>query len=278
MEPLAIVVGSGLALGTGLLVHVLLSMMVEMGRRLGSPVRRGRLQALGLTNKEQNETQNSEEALLGLDGIPWKSLYAGATLAAVLLVITLAQHLSTIRFGFLGLPGLVWLFRRYLIQQRKRFMSGQIRQFLVDVRLHMSLQGSLLRGLESIAQTTLESAAVYRCLKKCVRGGSARSGVDLLSQLAEDLKSPPLQRVVQRVKAAQQTGGIADIDRALAGVIDELNEEIGFQSEEQVQRLPLRITLLAMPLLLGPIVILLFYPLVDRILKTLAGVSVGGGF
>jgi hypothetical protein len=45
-----------------------------------------------------------------------------------------------------------------------------------------------------------------------------------------------------------------------------------------MQRLPLRITLLAIPFLLGPIVILLFYPLVDRILKTLSGVAVGGGF
>jgi hypothetical protein len=45
-----------------------------------------------------------------------------------------------------------------------------------------------------------------------------------------------------------------------------------------MQRLPLRITLLAMPFLLGPIVILFFYPLVDRILKTLSGTAIGGGF
>jgi hypothetical protein len=45
-----------------------------------------------------------------------------------------------------------------------------------------------------------------------------------------------------------------------------------------MQQMPTRITLLAMPFLLGPIVILLFYPLVDRILKTLSGTAIGGGF
>ena len=157
-------------------------------------------------------------------------------------------------------------------------MVGQIRQFLIDVRLHMSLQGSLLLGLESLAKTTVETSVVYQRLQKRLKGSSARSGLDLLNQLADDLKSPQLLRVVQRVQAAQQSGGVSDVDQAIAGVIEELNEEIGYQSEEQMQRLPLRITLLAMPFLLGPIVILLFYPLVDRILKTLSGVSIGGGF
>lgn len=88
----------------------------------------------------------------------------------------------------------------------------------------------------------------------------------------------PVQARHEHVQDDQQSGGISDVDQAIANVIEELNEEIGYQSEEQMQSLPLRITLLAMPFLLGPIVILLFYPLVDRILKTLSGVSIGGGF
>ena len=68
------------------------------------------------------------------------------------------------------------------------------------------------------------------------------------------------------------------VDQAVASAIEELNEEIAGQAEEQMQQMPTRITLLAMPFLLGPIVILLFYPLVDRILKTLSGTSIGGGF
>jgi hypothetical protein len=132
--------------------------------------------------------------------------------------------------------------------------------------------------LESLAKNTIETSVVFQCLQRRLKGSSARSGIDLLNQLAEDLNSPELIRVVQRVQAAQQSGGLIDVDQAIASVIEELNEEMGYQSEEQMQRLPLRITLLAMPFLLGPIVILLFYPLVDRILKTLSGVSIGSGF
>ena len=68
------------------------------------------------------------------------------------------------------------------------------------------------------------------------------------------------------------------MDQAIASSIEELNDEIAGQAEEQMQQMPTRITLLAMPFLLGPIVILLFYPLVDRILSTLAGTAIGGGF
>ena len=278
MEPFSLAVGVGLAIGVGMIANSLFSLIYEIGRRYFHLAKRGRLQALGLGGRDQNTDKNSEETILGLANIPWGALYAGSTLASLILLVTLGPSLSGIRLGFLALPGLVWLAKKYLIQQRKRFMTGQIRQFLIDVRLHMSLQGSLLLGLESLAKTTLETTAVYLRLRKRLQGSSARSGLDLLNQLADDLNSPYLLRVAQRVQAAQQSGGITDVDQAIASVIDGLNEEISYQSEEQMQRLPMRITLLAMPLLLGPIVILLFYPLVDRILQTLAGVSIGGGF
>ena len=278
MNTYSLVVGFSLAIGVGMIANTIISIIFETGRRLSRPVRRGRIHALGLGNKDQSEEKRTEEAIPGIGPIPWGSLYAGAALIGLVLLAVLGPHLPGIRLGFLALPGLVWLAKRYLIQQRKRFLVGQIRQFLVDVRLHMSLQGSLLLGLESMGRTTLETSAVYHALQKRLKGSSARSGLDLLSQLAEDLKSPQLLQVVLRVQAAQQSGGVSDVDLAIASVIEELNEEIGYQSEEQMQRLPMRITLLAMPFLLGPIVILLFYPLVDRILKTLSGVSIGGGF
>jgi hypothetical protein len=278
MDTSSLVVGLSLAIGVGMIANTVISIIFEIGRRLSRPIQRGRLHALGLGNKDQSEEIRTEEAILGFSDIPWGVLYAGAALVGLVLLAVLGRYLPSIRLCFLALPALVWLAKSYLIQQRKRFMVGQVRHFLIDVRLHMSLQGSLLLGLESLSKTTVETSVVYQRLQKRLKGSSARSGLDLLSQLAEDLKSPQLLRVIQRVQAAQQSGGVSDVDQAIAGVIEELNEEIGYQTEEQMQRLPLRITLLAMPFLLGPIVILLFYPLVDRILKTLSGVSIGGGF
>ena len=277
MDTFPLVVGFSLAIGVGMIANTVISVIYETGRRISRPTRRGRLQTLGLS-KQQSEEKRSEEVVLGYGNVPWGTLYALSALVGLVLLAVIGPYLPSIRPGFLALPGLVWLAKRYLLQQRKRFMSGQVRQFLIDARLHMSLQGSLLLGLNNLARTTLETSAVYQCLQKRLQGGSARSGLDLLSQLADDLKSPQLLRAAQRVQAAQQSGGVTDVDQALASVIKELEEEISYQSEEQMQRLPLRITLLSMPFLLGPIVILLFYPLVDRILQTLSGVSIGGGF
>jgi hypothetical protein len=235
--------------------------------------------ALGLGTKvDGNPDQYSEEAVLGLHKVPWNGLYIGSVFVGVSMFLALGSSTSGMKWIFLGLPGLVWLAKRYLVYQQKRFMVAKIRQLLIDIRLQMSLNGSLLLGLASIAENTMDTSAVYQTLKRRMSGGSGKNGLDILRQMAEDLKSPHLKKITQRIYAANQSGGILDVDGVIAGSLEELNEEISNHAEEQMQQLPLRITLLAMPFLLGPIVILLFYPLVDRILKTLSGVAVGGGF
>jgi len=262
----------------GLIVNATLSSFYELGRRwlrlLGR--RRYRLHALGINGQNQGHT--SEDEILGLTRIPWTNLYAGAAILGLALFFWIGQAVPSIRLGFLAAPALVWLFKGYLIRQRRRFLLGQLRQLLIDVRLHMSLRGSLLLGLESIASTTGENQLVYRLLRMRMSGGQVKSGLEIFQQMAKDLKSAHLTRITQRIQAAQQSGGLLGVDQAVAKSIEELTDDINGQTEEQMQRLPLRITLLAMPFLLGPIVILFFYPLVDRILKTLSGTAIGGGF
>jgi len=278
MDTYPLMVGFSLAIGVGLIVNATLSSFYDLGRRwlrlLGR--RRYRLHALGINGQNQGHT--SEDEILGLTRIPWTNLYAGAAILGLALFFWIGQAVPTIRLGFLAAPALVWLFKGYLIRQRRRFLLGQLRQLLIDVRLHMSLRGSLLLGLESIASTTGENQLVYRLLRLRMSGGQVKSGLEIFQQMAKDLKSAHLTRITQRIQAAQQSGGLLGVDQAVAKSIEELTDEINGQTEEQMQRLPLRITLLAMPFLLGPIVILFFYPLVDRILKTLSGTAIGGGF
>ncbi len=278
MDTYPLMVGFSLAIGVGLIVNATLSSFYELGRRwlrlLGR--RRYRLHALGINGQNQGHT--SEDEILGLTRIPWTNLYAGAAILGLALFFWIGQAVPSIRLGFLAAPALVWLFKGYLIRQRRRFLLGQLRQLLIDVRLHMSLRGSLLLGLESIAGTTGENQLVYRLLRLRMSGGQVKSGLEIFQQMAKDLKSAQLTRITQRIQAAQQSGGLLGVDQAVAKSIEELTDEINGQTEEQMQRLPLRITLLAMPFLLGPIVILFFYPLVDRILKTLSGTAIGGGF
>jgi len=278
MDTYPLMVGFSLAIGVGLIVNATLSSFYELGRRwlrlLGR--RRYRLHALGING--QNEGLTSEDEILGLTRIPWTNLYAGAAILGLALFFWIGQAVPSIRLGFLAAPALVWLLKGYLIRQRRRFLLGQLRQLLIDVRLHMSLRGSLLLGLESIASTTGENQLVYRLLRLRMSGGQVKSGLEIFQQMAKDLKSAQLTRIAPRIQAAQQSGGLLGVDQAVAKSIEELTDEINGQTEEQMQRLPLRITLLAMPFLLGPIVILFFYPLVDRILKTLSGTAIGGGF
>jgi hypothetical protein len=275
-----LLVGFSFAMGVALIANTTISVLYLFGRRLTHAVLRrpGRLTVLGLTSEKEKSEQNTMDAVFGLSGIPWTSLYAASALLSLILFTTLGSYLPGAKMALLTLPGLVWLAKRYLVYQRRRFLIAHVRQLLVDIRLHMSLAGSLLLGLENIARTTGENSPVYRALQRRMSGGSAKSGLDVLQMLAGDLKSLHLMRVAQRVQSAQQSSGVIGIDQAIASSIEELNEEIAGQVEEQMQQMPTRITLLAMPFLLGPIVILLFYPLVDRILSTLAGTAIGGGF
>ncbi len=278
MDSLSFVVGFSITIGVGLAVNSILSLLYETGKRLARATRFGRLQKLGMSSFLSKEETLSEDAILGIAYIPWSTLYLVATFIGLGLFIGIGSSFPGTRLAFLALPVLVWLAKRYLAHERKRFLVGQIRQLLIDLRLHLSLQGSLLLAIESIARNSEESSIVHRALRRRSAGGSVGSGLEILERMAEDLRSPHLAKVVQRIRAAQQAGGVLDVDQALASAAAELSEEISYQADEQMQRLPLRITLLAMPFLLGPIVILLFYPLVDRILTTLSGVGMGGGF
>ena len=280
MDAIPVLVGFSLAVGVGMLANALFSTVHDLIRRTNGllGLRRDRLAILGLSVIQQRKITYTEDDVLGLGSVPWTNLYAVAALIGLICFAFVGPYMPGVRMVFLVTPGIVWGVKRYLVYQRRRFLAGQVRQLLIDIRVHMSLAGSLLLGLDSISRSTREPGVVYRALKHRMSGGSAKSGLDLLQHLASDLKSPHLLRVMQRVRSAQQSSGLVGVDQALFNSIEELNEEISTNCEEQIQHLPLRITLLAMPFLLGPIVILLFYPLVDRILKTLAGTAVGGGF
>ena len=188
MDTYPLMVGFSLAIGVGLIVNATLSSFYELGRRwlrlLGR--RRYRLHALGINGQNQGHT--SEDEILGLTRIPWTNLYAGAAILGLALFFWIGQAVPSIRLGFLAAPALVWLFKGYLIRQRRRFLLGQLRQLLIDVRLHMSLRGSLLLGLESIASTTGENQLVYRLLRLRMSGGQVKSGLEIFQQMAKDLQ------------------------------------------------------------------------------------------
>jgi hypothetical protein len=120
----------------------------------------------------------------------------------------------------------------------------------------MSLRGSMLLGLENVAQTTHENNLVYRVLKlrNLRRAGKKRAGPITAGSRGLEIGAPGSHHPAYSSCAAVRR--VLTMDQALVSSIDELTEEINSQTEEQMQRLPLRITLLSLPFLLGPIVIL----------------------
>lgn len=279
MDAISIAVAILLALAVFLIANSVLQTVVTVGQRVGRRTRRGVNRVYGLMGSGLVETKKeelSEDEILGLPKLPWTTLYVVTGIVGVMLFVFFNRDLGWIAWLLLAMPVMVYLFRRYLIRQRTRFMLAQVRHLLIDLRLRLSLYGSLVLSLNSIAETA-ENTPVGRALKRHFAGGLPQSGVAVLEQMVLELRSPYLDRAVQRLKAAQQAGGTLDLDKALDSSIDEITTLINSQAEEQMQKIPLRITLLAMPFLLGPVVILGFYPLVDRVLKTLSGMPLGGG-
>ena len=142
METYPLLVGFSFAVGVGLIAHAALSFLYSLGKRLmrgvnGRPSRLSRLMETGTDEKKAS----SEEDLLGLARIPWTNLYALSALVSLALFTLLGPSLGGSGLFLLSLPALVWLLKRYLMYQRRRFMVSQVRQMLVDIRLHMSLAG-----------------------------------------------------------------------------------------------------------------------------------------
>jgi hypothetical protein len=263
-----------LSTGVGLIFFSSATTLIELIGGLFRRTRQGRLSALGIQSSRDAHKAAQWQGEDAIRKIPWNALI----LVNGLVGIGLWMAVPSVRWFGLLMPVLVWVTRRYLLQQQTRFLNAHIRAFLLDLRLYMSLRGSLLLGLQSIEQSSISKSILVWSLRHNLAGASAQSGLVVLRKMVGDIQSAQFTKVVRRIESAGQSGGLTDLDQAIARAVDELSEEISYQTEEQMQHLPTRITLLAMPFLLGPIVILLFYPLVDRILQTLSGVGIGGGF
>ncbi len=260
------------AAGVGLSLNASLEFILDLFRKQ----KRSRLVGM-LSSKRKPIKPLTENEILGLDRVPWPWLYGLSTCLGFSLYLFVGPLVPLLRMALPAAPGVIYLGYLYLRQQRKRAIAGQVRQFLVDLRMLLTVHGSLLLALEGLAKKPAVLNPITRCLAKAFQGGRPRNGMEVLEGLAEQVKSPDLDQALDRIRAAQH--GSLDIDEALAKSIDEISEELNTQVEEQIQQLPTRMTFLAVPFLLGPIVIILLYPLADRVLKTLAGAyGAGGGF
>jgi hypothetical protein len=210
----------------------------------------------------------SEDELLGLDQIPWNNLLVLALAMSIILIAALGSLAPGMRILAVLPLGGVWWWKRYLRGQREQALQGQIRRFLTDLRMRYTLRGSALLALEDLANHPPEQNPVYRQLGRIFLGGHPSSGQWAMDALARRLQSPHLFEVAGSL-AAQQEGHL-DFDDYLRRVTAEIAEEVRAHVGEELQKMPTQITFLAMPLLLGPIVVLLIYPVADKVLRVMS--------
>ncbi len=201
--------------------------------------------------------------LLGLKAVPWPTIYALSGLAAIAIYLATRQILA-LSLGIFPLATKLWL-----TNLRKRQLAADIWHFLMDLRIRRTLRGSLLLALQDVAKA--DNTQIARVVSGYLEGGFRGSGLELLARLAEDTQAPFLADLVARTQAAQD--GALRLDEALKQAMGRVQAEMETGVREQLQQIPTRLILLVFPVLLGPTLVVLFYPLVARILANLSGIS-----
>jgi len=264
-----VLIGILLAVGTGLFLNAVLTFVFSFNKVIR---RRGRLLQADAW-RGAAETATSEDELLGLDSIPWSLLYviSGAVGSGLALLLPV---FPTFRIALAMAPAGVYLLHKYMVSRRRKQIVVEVRQLLIDIRMLLTLRGSLLLALQSLAEVE-PGGIVMRNLARAFKGGRPHHGLEVLEGMSQSLKSPQLGQAVQRLRAA--AGGALDLDEALATAIKDMSEDMNARAEEKTDQMPTRITFIAVPFLLGPIIIILLYPIANLIIQTLTGAYAGGG-
>ncbi len=255
----------GYGLGFATLAYVLLAGLIQ----LFSLPRRTRFNLLRSYDRQapaSTETRASASmaALLGLDHIPWVAIYLGGA------VLSISIYLPTRQFWALLLALLPFLFRMWLTRYRQRRLMQDVWQFMLDLRVRLTLRGTLLLALQDVAGNQANPIAC--ALQNYLDTGLGANGMTVLKKLDEDVPALPfLSDLVARTNAAQE--GTLDLDQALRQVMESLQQEMKTVSREQLQKIPSRLILIAFPALLMPALFVLVFPLAARLIASLQGMG-----
>jgi hypothetical protein len=163
----------------------------------------------------------------------------------------------------------------------RQWYSGIVKQkerkdvwaFLLDLRTRISLTGSLLTALRSLAADGQTVTA--QILRLYINAGYTTNGVTLLSMVSKEVQLPYLDDLVARANAAKS--GSISMDSAIADSISVIQSEVQFKTREDLQKVPSRLVMFVFPCILAPMLIMLLYPIVEQVIASLSGSMTGGG-
>ena len=255
-----------LLMGTGLFVLAFL-VLQALGERLFWLVLRQRESRFwrleGATTEQQVPLDNG-----GIDN-RWIQVYLLTGLAVLLLYSWTGQMMA------LGLALVPPALRAWLKTYQRKQLEAETLDWLIDLRVNLPLHGSLLRTMRSVSDSS--ETGLARLTRRYLKAGFQGDGLALLEHLAEDTELPYLDDLLARVRAA--TEGTLAIDQPFEHALERLRNEIYTQAREHQQRIPSRLTLVIFPILLGPAIALLIFPMAARLMATISGGSGwGGGF
>jgi hypothetical protein len=255
----------GYGLGFAILAYALLAGVIQV---LSLP-RRRRFNLLHSYDRKtatvsDGQINTSMSALLGLDHIPWLAIYLGGA------TISFSIYLPTRQFWALLLALLPFLYRMGLTRYRQRRLMQAVWQFMLDLRVRLTLRGTLLLAMQDVARNN--PSPIARALQKYLDAGLGDNGMTVLERLDKDVPGLPfLSDLVARTNAAQE--GTLDLDQALRQVMESLQQEMKTISREQLQKIPSRLILMAFPALLMPALFVLVFPLAARLIASLQGLG-----
>lgn len=260
-----------LALGVGILAHRLFEAIFSLAIQLydHTPGRRmtRRLKEIGLA---ENNQDGSSFILPAVNAIRRQASFPMWVTIAVI-ALTLLGYIYTRSFIMVGVVVLYILARMWLRYYFKRKESKDVWLFLLDLRTKLTLKGSLLTALNDVSQE--ERTMVARICRVYLDAGFQGNGLNLLAKVAEDTRLPFLDDVVARTVAS--TTGKLSLDAGLRQAIEIVQQEIDVSAREQLQSIPSRLIIIVFPMLLGPGLVVLLYPVVSKLLASMSGM--GGG-
>jgi len=230
--------------------------------------RRRRIPKLLELAEGAGKAQTHQPADLAEDRIHWPYVYALSLLAG------LGLYLFTQQMMALFLAIVPFVLRLWLDNYCKRRQNDEALAFLMDVRIALPLQGSLLCALQEVARRG--STRLARLTARFLSGGFQGSGLELLNRLAQTTRLLSLTDLVAWTQAAE--AGTLASDAPFEHALSRLRAETVTAAREHMQRIPTRLTILVLPALLGPSIVVLLYPVVARLLAGMSGTGWGGGF
>lgn len=223
---------------------------------------------------ERGERRLPDALLYGYPDLPWPAIglgLAGAACAALYLVVGLPYALFAV-----VLERVPYLLRGMLQREGKQRLRLLVRDFVDDLREAEAIHGSLGKALDALVEAAVQgkradpvaAVLVYR-----TRARTAQVTADqVLAQMAADLRSEEMQEVAGQVRLAL-AGGMR-LSEALEAVGSTLSDVIAAEVNVRLQAAPNTYVLPMVIFMFGPLMALMLYPLVLRIVGMLAG---GGG-